>query len=87
MSRQNDRNNRGRKKADDTVMNDAIRANELRVLGDDGEQFGIISKSEAMNIADELFQSLSKNNDIISTIESKGHSFIEYIDERIKEIE
>ncbi len=53
MSRQNDRNNRGRKKADDTIMNDAIRINELRVLGDDGEQFGIISRSEAMQIAEE----------------------------------
>ena len=53
MSRQNDRNNRGRKKADDTVMNDAIRASELRVLGDDGEQFGIISRDEAMAIANE----------------------------------
>lgn len=53
MSRQNDRNNRGRKKPDDTIMNDAIRANELRVLGDDGEQFGIISKAEAIGIAEE----------------------------------
>jgi len=53
LSRQNDRNNRGRKKADDTIMNDAIRIAELRVLGDDGEQFGIISRAEAMNIANE----------------------------------
>jgi len=53
LSRQNDRNNRGRKKPDDTIMNDAIRANELRVLGDDGEQFGIISKAEAIGIAEE----------------------------------
>jgi len=52
LSRQNDRN-RGRKKADDVIMNDAIRANELRVLGDDGEQFGIISRAEAMKIAEE----------------------------------
>jgi len=52
LSRQNDRN-RGRKKADDTIMNDAIRANELRVLGDDGEQFGIISRTEALSIAEE----------------------------------
>ncbi|MBT8343897.1 MAG: translation initiation factor IF-3 [Sulfurovum sp.] len=34
-------------------MNDAIRINELRVLGDDGEQFGIISRDEAMQIAEE----------------------------------
>ena len=53
MSRQNDRNNRGRKKADDTIMNDAIRSRELRVLGDDGEQFGIISRDEAIAIANE----------------------------------
>jgi translation initiation factor IF-3 len=33
-------------------MNDKIRANELRVLGDDGEQFGIISRDEALQIAD-----------------------------------
>jgi len=52
LSRQHDKN-RGRKKADDTIMNDAIRINELRVLGDDGEQFGIISRSEAMQIAEE----------------------------------
>jgi len=53
LSRQNDRNNRGRKKADTTIMNDAIRVNELRVLGDDGEQFGIITKDAAMDIAEE----------------------------------
>jgi len=53
LSRHNDRNNRGRKKADDTIMNDAIRIPELRVLGDDGEQFGIISRNEAMDIANE----------------------------------
>ena len=41
----------------------------------------------AMNIADELFQSLDKNNAIITTIETKGNSFVEYIDDRIKEIE
>jgi translation initiation factor IF-3 len=34
-------------------MNDAIRSPELRVLGNDGEQFGIISCKEAMDIANE----------------------------------
>lgn len=34
-------------------MNDAIRVNELRVLSDDGEQLGIISKNEALQIAEE----------------------------------
>jgi len=53
LSRQNNRNNRGRKKPDDTIMNDKIRAQELRVLGDEGEQFGILSRDEAMKIADE----------------------------------
>ncbi|HIC79285.1 MAG TPA: translation initiation factor IF-3 [Sulfurovum sp.] len=53
MSRQNNRNNRGRKKPDDTIMNDKIRDLELRVLGDDGEQFGIISRDEAIKIADD----------------------------------
>ena len=52
MSRQQDKS-RGRKKGDDVIMNDAIRANELRVLSDDGEQFGIISRSEALQIAEE----------------------------------
>ena len=52
MSKQHDRN-RGRKKADDVIMNDAIRAHELRVLSDDGEQLGIISKDEALEIAEE----------------------------------
>jgi len=53
LSRQNNKNNRGRKKADETVMNDNIRARELRVLGDDGEQFGIISRDEALQIAED----------------------------------
>ncbi|MFT7823433.1 MAG: translation initiation factor IF-3 [Sulfurimonas sp.] len=51
MSKQHDRN-RGRKKPDETIMNDAIRAGELRVVGDDGEQYGIISKDEALQIAE-----------------------------------
>jgi len=34
-------------------MNDKIRASELRVLGDEGEQMGIISREEAMKIADD----------------------------------
>ena len=46
-----------------------------------------IAVLSVMNIADELFQSLDKNSKIISTIETKGSSFIEYIDDRIKEIE
>ncbi len=52
MSRQNDRN-KGRKKADNVIMNSDIRANELRVLANDGEALGIISKAEALHIAEE----------------------------------
>ena len=52
MSRQNNKNNRGKRKTQDVIMNDAIRAQELRVLGDDGEQFGIISRNEALKIAE-----------------------------------
>ncbi|CAA6809796.1 MAG: Translation initiation factor 3 [uncultured Sulfurovum sp.] len=53
MSRQHNKNNRGRKKPDDTIMNDKIRAYELRVLGDEGEQMGILSRDEALQIADD----------------------------------
>ena len=41
----------------------------------------------AMNIADELLQAEDKKNKLISKIETKGNSFIEYIDDRINEIE
>jgi len=53
LSRHHKNNNRGRKKPDDTIMNDKIRARELRVLGDEGEQMGILSREEALQIADE----------------------------------
>jgi len=52
LSRHN-KGNRGRKKADETVMNDNIRARELRVLSDSGEQLGIISRDEALQIAED----------------------------------
>ena len=52
MSRQQS-NRGGRKKKDDVIMNDHIRATELRVLGDDGEQFGIISRADALRIAED----------------------------------
>ena len=52
MSKQH--NNRGgRNKKDDVVMNESIRVTELRVLGDDGEQFGIISRADAIQIAED----------------------------------
>jgi len=53
LSRHHKNNNRGRKKPDDTILNDKIRAQELRVLGDEGEQMGVLSRDEAMKIADE----------------------------------
>jgi len=46
-------NNRGRKKADETVMNERIKERELRVISDDGEQFGIITRAEALQIAED----------------------------------
>ena len=52
MSRQHS-NRGGRSKKDDVIMNDNIRATELRVLGDDGEQFGIISRADALQIAED----------------------------------
>jgi translation initiation factor IF-3 len=51
LRRQHDRS-RGRKK-DDVIRNDAIRARELRVIGEDGTQYGIISRDEALSIAEE----------------------------------
>ena len=47
------RNTRGGKKGDSVIMNDAIRARELRVVGEDKEQYGIISRDEALKIAEE----------------------------------
>jgi len=52
LSKQNNRN-RGKKKSNETIMNENIRARELRVLGDDGEQFGIIPRDEALQIAED----------------------------------
>jgi len=40
-------------------MNEAIRARELRVVGDDKKQYGIISKEEALKIAE------SQNLDLV----------------------
>ncbi len=35
------------------MLNEDIRAKEVRCIGDDGEQYGIISRNEALNLADE----------------------------------
>ncbi len=41
-------------KKQEAVLNDEIRAREVRCLGDDGTQYGIISRDEALDKADEL---------------------------------
>ncbi len=46
MSKQN-------KKGNDVIMNEMITASELRCMGADGSQLGIISTRDAMNLADE----------------------------------
>jgi translation initiation factor IF-3 len=40
-------------KKDDTLLNGAVRFPEVRCVGDDGEQFGIISSKEAYDLAQE----------------------------------
>lgn len=44
MSREQDK--------DTTLLNEQIRVNEVRCIGDDGEQYGVISKNEAQAKAD-----------------------------------
>lgn len=38
----------------EVMLNDEIRVGEVRCLGDDGTQYGIISRNEALDKADEL---------------------------------
>lgn len=45
--------NRNNKK-DDVIMNEAISAREVRCMGDDGTNYGIISTQDAMQTADDL---------------------------------
>lgn len=52
MSRQQ-RNGRGNRKGDGIVMNDAIKARELRVVGENKEQYGIIPREEALRLAEQ----------------------------------
>ena len=49
-----DNKDRGRKKKDDTLLNEAIRLPEVRCMDDDGNQYGIITSQEAQAKADEL---------------------------------
>ena len=44
---------KGTNKSDEPRMNERIRAREIRVIGEDGEQFGILSVSEAIALANE----------------------------------
>ena len=39
--------------AKDMMVNDGIRARELRLIGSDGEQLGVKTKAEALNIAEQ----------------------------------
>ena len=39
--------------AKDMMVNDGIRAREVRLIGQDGEQLGVISKAEALKIAEQ----------------------------------
>lgn len=38
----------------DVILNDDIRASEVRCLGDDGTQYGVISRNKALSIAEGL---------------------------------
>ena len=49
MSRQK----KGKRKDDGVIMNEAIRARELRVIGENKEQFGIIPREVALELAEE----------------------------------
>ncbi|MBE0495787.1 MAG: translation initiation factor IF-3 [Campylobacterales bacterium] len=41
-------------KQKDVMLNDEIRAHEMRCIGDDGTQYGIISRNEALAIAEKM---------------------------------
>ena len=68
------------------IVQDRMREIENTGLDSNSQQLKIAVLA-AMNIADELLQSENKKNKLITKIETKGNSFIEYIDDRIKEIE
>ena len=44
---------KGTNKSDEPRMNERIRAREIRVIGEDGEQFGVLSVSDALALAAE----------------------------------
>ena len=41
-------------KSKEVMLNDDIRASEVRCLGDDGTQYGVISRNKALSIAEDL---------------------------------
>ena len=68
------------------IVQDKMKEIEHTGLDSNSQQLKIAVLA-AMNIADELLQSQDKKNKLITNIETKGNLFIEYIDDRIKEIE
>ena len=44
--------------AKDMMVNDGIRARELRVIGSNGEQVGVVTKAEALKLAEATNQDL-----------------------------
>ena len=44
---------KGTNKSDEPRINERVRAREIRVIGEEGEQFGILSVSEAVALANE----------------------------------
>jgi translation initiation factor IF-3 len=43
-----------RQTKDEVIMNEDITVSEVRCIGDDGTQYGVISTRDAMNVADDL---------------------------------
>ena len=68
------------------IVEDRMKDIENTGLDPNSQQLKIVVLA-AMNIADELLQSEGKKNKLITKIETKSNSFIEYIDDRINEIE
>ena len=68
------------------IVEDRMKDIENTGLDPNSQQLKIVVLA-AMNIADELLQSEGKKNKLITKIEAKSNSFIEYIDDRINEIE
>ena len=44
--------------AKDMMVNDGIRARELRVIGSNGEQVGVVTKAEALKLAEATNQDI-----------------------------